>query len=182
MKKKNKKDLLRRAAIERKLKRLVKRPEFSPQDRPDVIESQYPKGLLQRELSEDEAYEITLDNHPDLKAMERMGTLPEELLDENIGIWNPRMHLTLHAAIEQQLASNEPKGIVEMAIRFEREKKLCAHEIKHVIIAALTEQVWTMQHDNVPFDEKLYFIDIEAAYHRWCKAYETNSDDHEGNK
>lgn len=162
--------MLRRAAIAKKLKRLVKRPEFAPQDSRDAIESKLVDGLVGDALSEEEAREIALDNHPDLKEMELAGTLPDKMLDEDIGIWSPRLHIAMHTVVERQLACNEPTGIVEMAIKFEREGTLCAHEIKHVIVAALSEQIWTMQHNQVPFDEHLYFVDIEAAYQRWCEA------------
>jgi hypothetical protein len=175
--KKSKKDLLRRATIARKSKRLVTRPGFAPQDLPDAIEIKLAEGLLHQDLSEAEAYEIALDNHPDLKAMERAGMLPEKLLDQHEGPWSPRLHLELHAVVERQLATDQPKGIVELAIQFEREKKLCAHEVKHVIVAALTEQIWNMQHEHLPFNEEQYFIDVGAAYQRWCKAYENGADE-----
>ncbi len=170
--KRNKKDLLRRAAIARKLKRLIRRPGFAPQDSRDAIESKLADGTVSKDLSEDEAREIVLDNHPDLKEMELAGTLPDKMLDEDIGIWSPRLHIAMHTVVERQLACNEPTGIVEMAVKFEREGTLSAHEIKHVIVAALSEQIWTMQHNQVPFDEQQYFVDIEAAYQRWCEAYQ----------
>ena len=162
--KRSKKDLLRRAVIARKLKRLVRRPGFAPQDSRDAIQSKLVQGLLGEEMSEDEAREIALENHPDLKEMELAGTLPDRMLDENDGVWSPRMHIAMHTVIERQLACNEPAGIVELAIKFEGEGKLCAHEIKHVIAAALVEQIWAMQHTQVAFDEEQYFVDIEAAY------------------
>ncbi len=174
--KRKKKDLLRSAAIARKLKQLVKRPGFAPQDLRDSIESKLAERIPGEELGEHEARDIALDLHPDLKAMERAGTMPKEMLDENGGIWSPAMHIAMHSVIESQLASDQPPGIVELAIKFEREGKLCAHEIKHVIAAALGEQIWKMQHENVPFNEKEYFVNIEEAYKRWYDAYE-NSDE-----
>jgi Domain of unknown function (DUF1841) len=177
---KNKKNLRRLAAKARRKDRIPKRPGFAPQDLPDAIEAKMNEGLLHNGLDEDEAYAMILDNHPDLKEMQQSGALPEEFIDENGTRWNPRLHLAMHAVVERQLAVDEPKGVVELAIRFEREKKLCAHEIKHVIAAALAEQIWAMQHEKVGFDEKQYFIGIEDAYQRRCNAVENGvSDDDE---
>jgi len=47
----SKKDLLRRAAIARKLKRLVRRPGFAQQDSRDAIQSKLVQGLLGEEMS-----------------------------------------------------------------------------------------------------------------------------------
>lgn len=120
-------------------------------------------------LSEADAMELVLQYHPELKRLSAAGQLPELMTDAKGNEWNPRMHLLLHVVIERQLANDTPSGIVAVAQRLEQEKKLNQHDVKHVLAAAVAEQLWYMQTELCPFDEARYFQDIERLYKDWVR-------------
>ncbi|HVW39403.1 MAG TPA: DUF1841 family protein [Pirellulales bacterium] len=112
-----------------------------------------------RQLSEDEAWEIALNDHPEYREGIEDGTLPEEMLDERGELMNPRLHLTLHTIVEKQLAADEPKGMAEIA------RELAAvgvsrHNIRHAIATPLVEQLWAMQAEGAQFDEVEYLAQL----------------------
>ena len=124
----------------------------------------------QGELSEDEATEIAWEMHPDLNRMRLSGTLPEELVDGEGNVWSPSMHIDWHIIIERQLANNDPDGVADRAIHYEREGILDSHEIRHVLAAAVSEQSWYMAKEGCLFDSQRYFADIERMYARFVQA------------
>lgn len=120
-----------------------------------------------RPLSEDEAWEIALNDHPEYREGIEDGTLPEEILDERGELMNPRLHLTLHTIVEKQLASDEPKGIAEIA-RELAARGVSRHNIRHLMATPLAEQLWAMQTEGAQFDEDEYLAhlrDIVDSYH-----------------
>ena len=52
--------------------------------------------------------EIALRDHPELRRGFETDALPEQLTDDTGNVWNPRVHLTLHATTERQIANDEP--------------------------------------------------------------------------
>ena len=108
-----------------------------------------------RQLTEEEAWEIALNDHPEYREGIEAGTLPEEILDEGGELMNPRLHLTLHTIVEKQIAADEPQGVAEIA------RQLAAlgvsrHNIRHAIATPLVEQLWAMQTEGAEFDEADY--------------------------
>ena len=106
-------------------------------------------------LSEDQAYEIALNDHPEYRQRIFEGTLPETIPGEDGEPMNPRLHIMIHSIVERQLASNEPRGVADIA------RQLAAlgvsrHEIRHAIALPLTEQLWAMQAEGRVFDEAEY--------------------------
>ena len=153
--------------------RIRKRATFAPTDALDAIESVLSRKAAEpdrEELSELDARLIALRNHPDLEGLDRRGVMPNELCDQNGNIWNPGLHIDLHMVIERQLDSDQPEGIVAIAIEMEREGKLCAHDVKHVLMSALTWQIFQMQKEDRVFDEQEYFRDIQEDYATWDKS------------
>ena len=108
--------------------------------------------------------------HPDLNRMRLSGTLPEEQVDGAGNDWNPSMHIDMHAIIERQLANNDPRGIADRAIAYEREGKLDSHEIRHALASAVSEQLWYMSKEGCPFDCERYFVDIKRSYQTFVQA------------
>ena len=53
---------------------------------------------------------IAVRDHPDLRRALESGSLPEELTDEQGNAWNPRVHLTMHAIVERQIANDDPQA------------------------------------------------------------------------
>ena len=71
------------------------------------------------------------------------------------GQMNPFLHLSLHLAIEEQLAIDQPTGI-----RAEFERILGRvndrHDALHALLECLGESVWRAQRDGAPMDGAAY--------------------------
>src|SRR3954467_1407540 len=71
------------------------------------------------------------------------------------GQLNPWLHMGLHLAIREQVATNRPAGIAEI------HRKLAAqagdaHEAEHRMLEVLAEQLWEAQRSGKPPDENVY--------------------------
>ncbi|HEV3345165.1 MAG TPA: DUF1841 family protein [Pirellulales bacterium] len=113
------------------------------------------KDRRPRELSEDEAFDIALNDHPQYRRLIERDALPEEMVDEHGNVMSPRLHLLMHQIVERQLASDRPRGVVEI------EKQLLAlgvsrHDVRHIIGQAASEELWNMTHEKRLFDEGRY--------------------------
>ena len=90
--------------------------------------------------------------HPVLEA-------PEKHADRDYrpesGDVNPFLHLSLHLAVAEQLAIDQPPGI---RAQFERIRALRGdeHEALHAVLECLGEVVWQAQRHRTPPDAKLY--------------------------
>ncbi|MEE9343193.1 MAG: DUF1841 family protein [Gammaproteobacteria bacterium] len=71
------------------------------------------------------------------------------------GETNPFLHMGLHMAIQEQLATDRPAGIRSLY-----QKMLSQfpdrHTLEHQIMECLTEMIWQSQRNNVIPDEKSY--------------------------
>jgi len=71
------------------------------------------------------------------------------------GQLNPWLHMGLHLAIREQVATNRPHGIsdvhAKMATRLGD-----AHEAEHKMLEALAEALWEAQRGGKPPDEAAY--------------------------
>lgn len=80
--------------------------------------------------------------------------LDKDYLPES-GEANPFMHMSLHLAVRDQLATNRPTGIREAFAQ------LCEltqerHQAEHVLCEAMGEELWQSQRDRRPPDEQRY--------------------------
>jgi Domain of unknown function (DUF1841) len=70
------------------------------------------------------------------------------------GQQNPFLHMGLHLAIREQVATNRPAGIAEV------HQKLCArigvHEAEHAMLEPLAETLWDAQRQGRMPDEQVY--------------------------
>jgi hypothetical protein len=122
------------------------------------------------QFTDDQFMDDVLCQHPDLARMMLDGQLPDELIDDDGNAWSPWTHIQLHIVVERQLAGDKPAGIRATALSMERDKKLSQHDIRHVIAAALAEQIWHAVKEQRTFDEALYFRDIARNYLEWLAA------------
>jgi hypothetical protein len=68
---------------------------------------------------------------------------------------NPFLHLGLHLAIREQVATDRPKGIA--AIHQKLAARLgSAHEAEHAMLEPLAETIWESQRSGVLPDEQRY--------------------------
>ena len=73
---------------------------------------------------------------------------------------NPFLHLSLHLAVAEQLAIDQPPGI---RAEFERIRAVRSdeHAALHAVLECLGEVVWTAQRHGTPPDAKLYLACLE---------------------
>ena len=94
--------------------------------------------------------------HPEFHAILES---PERNLDRDwrpeSGDVNPFLHLSLHLAVAEQLAIDQPPGL---RVRFERlrAERGDEHAALHAVLECLGEVVWASQRHGTPPDAKLY--------------------------
>jgi hypothetical protein len=82
-----------------------------------------------------------------------------EFLPEQ-GEGNPFMHMGMHIAIREQIASNRPQGITALHRRFA--KALGSElEAEHLMMEALAEALWHAQREGQAPDERAYLVQLK---------------------
>lgn len=119
-----------------------------------------------RELTEDAALEIALQDHPKWRREWERGTLADEILGEDGQPMSPRLHLQIHAAVERQLAADEPKGVVAVAREMEQ-AGVSRHDVRHAIGAVIAEHIWHTAKEGRQFDEGRYLAEIRKIAKRY---------------
>lgn len=76
----------------------------------------------------------------------------------------------MHAIIERQLATNDPTGIMELTIKHECDGKLDSHEIRHVLAAAVSHEMWYTSTNNVFYDVNRYLENLHRNYQTFVRA------------
>lgn len=71
------------------------------------------------------------------------------------GQLNPWLHMGLHLAIREQVATNRPAGIAEVHARLAKSAG-DAHEAEHRMLDVLAGQIWEAQRSGKPPDENVY--------------------------
>jgi hypothetical protein len=71
------------------------------------------------------------------------------------GQLNPWLHMGLHLAIREQVATNRPAGIAELHARLAGTAG-GAHEAEHRMLEVLAEQLWEAQRAGKAPDENVY--------------------------
>ena len=107
-----------------------------------------------------------IGEHPEYHALlER----PDAALDRDWppegGETNPFLHMALHIAVREQLATDRPPGISHAfhALLAEQGERLAA---EHVLLECLGEELWQAQRDNRTHDEQVYLERIRARLGR----------------
>lgn len=78
------------------------------------------------------------------------------------GATNPFLHLGMHVAIEEQLASDRPTGVRAHFTRLAT-KTGDAHAAQHVMLECLGEIMWQAQRDGTPPNEADYLACLSRA-------------------
>jgi hypothetical protein len=101
------------------------------------------------------ALEVILD-HPEYHALLEA---PERNLDRDFspeaGGMNPFLHLSLHLAVREQLAIDQPRGLRSENERLARELG-SAHEAAHAALECLGEALWQAQRLGTAPDDQVY--------------------------
>lgn len=101
--------------------------------------------------------------HPEYR---RVLESPDKFLDKDFppefGDVNPFLHFSMHVAIAEQLAIDQPPGITAAFRRLQR-KLASDHEAKHRIMDCLGEMLWQSQRYSKPPDAAAYLSCIEKT-------------------
>ena len=97
-----------------------------------------------------------LEDHAEYHPVVESGV---EALDRDFtpegGRTNPFLHMGLHLAIREQVATNRPAGIA--AVHADLSRRLGdRHEAEHRMIECLGEALWRSQRSGLPPDEAAY--------------------------
>ena len=94
--------------------------------------------------------------HPEYRAILEE---PERHLERDYapesGTVNPFLHLSLHLAVAEQLAIDQPRGIRTHFERL-RASRVDEHAALHALLECLGETLWQAQRMNAPPDENVY--------------------------
>lgn len=115
-----------------------------------------------KEITDDEALELALRDHPQWRRQWNDGTLPDEIVGEDGEPMSPRMHIELHKIVERQLAADDPKGIVAVARQLEQ-LGVSRHDIRHAIARAVASEIWHINTQGSEFDRDRYFAELRET-------------------
>jgi hypothetical protein len=99
--------------------------------------------------------------HPEYHAaLER----PDSVLDRDYtpegGQSNPFLHMGLHLAVRDQVATDRPPGI-RKAFEAVARRTGSAHDAEHRVIECLAEAMWEAQRSGRPPDERAYLQRVQ---------------------
>lgn len=100
--------------------------------------------------------------HPEYHSLlENPGrSLAREYLPEN-GETNPFLHMGMHIAIQEQVATNRPAGISSLYAQL-LPAFGDAHDLEHRLMECLAEMIWKAQRENSMPDEQHYLDCVQA--------------------
>jgi len=95
-----------------------------------------------------------IEDHPEYQSAMAGGILEGPYTPED-GQTNPFLHMGLHLAIREQVATDRPEGIAAvLASLFEKAGD--RHVAEHLVLDCLAEALWTAQSNNTAPDEQAY--------------------------
>ena len=68
---------------------------------------------------------------------------------------NPILHVTMHAAVEKQIAGGDPPETGQTVAALER-RGFSHNEAVHRVASALAGEIWYVMHEKQPFDPARY--------------------------
>jgi hypothetical protein len=97
-----------------------------------------------------------IELHPEYHAaLERGGEMLTRDFTPEGGQSNPFLHMGLHLAVRDQVATDRPAGL-RQAFASLAQRLGSAHEAEHRVIECLAEAMWEAQRSGRPPDEKAY--------------------------
>ena len=131
---------------------------FNPsrdQARAFFIESWRKHGANERLEAMEQLVADIVQSHPEYHALlEDSEAVDKDFVPED-GSVNPFLHLSLHLAIEEQLAIDQPPGI-KAAFEACLAKRGNTHEARHDVLEALGETIWESQRNGTGVDALAY--------------------------
>lgn len=72
---------------------------------------------------------------------------------------NPFLHMGLHLAVRDQIATDRPSGIRELHAQIAR-RQGDEHAAEHAMIECLAQAIWESQRSGLPPDERTYLENV----------------------
>lgn len=104
---------------------------------------------------EDEEMARAMEQHPEYRWVFEQGA---DGPDEVDGV-NPWLHVSLHSIVARQ---RKLLPEVEAALTRLQQRGLTEHEAQHRVAELMTHQIWSLLHDNQPFNEQEYRAQLRA--------------------
>jgi hypothetical protein len=117
-------------------------------------ESDEPLSPLEGQIAQ------VIRDHPEYQSLMREAALEAAYTPEG-GQTNPFLHMGLHLAIREQIATKRPKGI-ETIFNSLLRKYQDLHEVEHRMIECLAETLWEAQRNSGMPDENAYLERLKA--------------------
>ena len=95
-----------------------------------------------------------IEDHPEYQT-ELGGEALEASFTPSEGKTNPFLHMGLHLAVRDQVATDRPPGITYMFQELVKQYS-DPHESEHRMLDCLAETLWEAQNQNTPPDEQKY--------------------------
>jgi hypothetical protein len=95
-----------------------------------------------------------IQDHPEYQAMMTADSVDESFTPEG-GKTNPFLHMGLHLALREQIATNRPQGITKVFESLQN-KIGDRHTAEHQALDCLAETMWVAQNNNTAPDEQAY--------------------------
>lgn len=111
--------------------------------------SEQPLSPLEKQIA------AVISEHPEYRVIVESAAADLANYSPRSGQLNPWLHMGLHLAIREQVATNRPHGIAEVHARLAK-RAGGAHEAEHRMLEVLAEQMWDAQRSGKPPDENVY--------------------------
>lgn len=135
-------------------------PFYQQQSRPELRQMYVEAWRKRRERLPIEPVEAQIadvvEAHPEYHAAleQEEATVERDYLPED-GQTNPFLHMGLHLAVRDQLATDRPPGI-RAAFAALAARMSSHHAAEHVLLECLAEALWQAQSSGQPPDERAY--------------------------
>ena len=95
-----------------------------------------------------------ISEHPEYRVIVESAAADLANYSPRSGQLNPWLHMGLHLAIREQVATNRPAGLAEVHARLAA--RAGAHEAEHRMLETLAETLWEAQRSGKAPDENVY--------------------------
>ena len=96
-----------------------------------------------------------ISEHPEYRVIVESAASDLANYSPRTGQLNPWLHMGLHLAIREQVATNRPAGIAEVHAKLAAQAG-GAHEAEHRMLESLAETLWEAQRSGKAPDENAY--------------------------
>jgi len=116
------------------------------------FQQKQPLSALETQIAE------VIHEHPEYHDF--VSQMDRDYLPE-LGQSNPFLHMGLHLALREQIATNRPHSIADI---YQQLVKISPspHDAEHAMIDCLAEAMWSAQNNNTPPDEAAYLACLKA--------------------